>query len=143
MNKTDRLTSLDERAVEYIAVGAAVLGTGGGGDPHVGKLMALEAIRKHGPVPIVQLEELDDEGLIVPVSMIGAPTVMQEKIPSAEQLTRPLDLMEKELGRKVTAVMPIEVGGGNSLVPVLAAAERGSRSSMPMRWGGLFRSRRW
>lgn len=125
MNKTDRLTSLDERAVEYIAVGAAVLGTGGGGDPHVGKLMALEAIRKHGPVPIVQLEELDDEGLIVPVSMIGAPTVMQEKIPSAEQLTRPLDLMEKELGRKVTAVMPIEVGGGNSLVPVLAAAERG------------------
>ncbi|WP_151736801.1 DUF917 domain-containing protein ['Paenibacillus yunnanensis' Narsing Rao et al. 2020] len=125
MNNTTRLTSLDEQAVEYIAVGAAVLGTGGGGDPHVGKLMALEAIRKYGPVAIVQLEDMDDDGLIVPVSMIGAPTVMLEKIPSAQQLTKPLDLLEKELGRPVTAVMPIEVGGGNSLVPVLAAAQRG------------------
>ncbi|PAD71471.1 DUF917 domain-containing protein [Paenibacillus campinasensis] len=125
MNKTTRLTTLDEQSIEYIAIGAAVLGTGGGGDPHVGKLMAMEAIREHGPVRIAQLEELDDEGLIVPVSMIGAPTVMLEKIPSAEQLTKPLDLMERELGRKVDAVMPIEVGGGNSLVPVLAAAQRG------------------
>ena len=50
---------------------------------------------------------------------------MLEKIPSAEQLTKPLDLMERELGRKVDAVMPIEVGGGNSLVPVIAAAQRG------------------
>ena len=28
-----------------IATGGAILGTGGGGDPHVGKLMAIEAIR--------------------------------------------------------------------------------------------------
>ena len=48
MNKATRLTTLDEQAIEYIAIGAAVLGTGGGGDPHVGKLMAMEAIRKFG-----------------------------------------------------------------------------------------------
>ena len=37
--------------LENIALGAAVLGTGGGGDPYVGKLMAAQAIREHGPVP--------------------------------------------------------------------------------------------
>lgn len=120
----NRLTELNEQAVQYIAVGAAVLGTGGGGDPHIGKLMAKEAIRKHGPVRVVGPDELEDDALVVPLSMIGAPTVMNEKIPSIEQMLKPLDLIEKELGRKVSAIMPIEVGGGNSLVPVIAAAER-------------------
>ena len=36
--------------LDDIAVGGAILGTGGGGDPYVGKLMAQQAIRKYGPV---------------------------------------------------------------------------------------------
>ena len=28
-----------------------LLGTGGGGDPYIGKLMAEQAIQKNGPVP--------------------------------------------------------------------------------------------
>ncbi|WP_211745660.1 DUF917 domain-containing protein [Paenibacillus sp. Marseille-Q4541] len=125
MKNTTGLHILDEKAVEYIAVGAAVLGTGGGGDPHIGKLMAMEAIQKHGPVRVIRPEDLNDEDLIVPLSMIGAPTVMNEKIPARSQMTKPLELIEKELGRKITALMPIEVGGGNSLIPVIAAAELG------------------
>ena len=31
--------------LEDIALGAAVLGTGGGGDPYIGKLLAQEAVR--------------------------------------------------------------------------------------------------
>lgn len=112
--RMNKLTELNEQAVQYIAVGAAVLGTGGGGDPHIGKLMAKEAIRKHGPVRVISPEDLEDDALVVPISMIGAPTVMNEKIPSIQQMIKPLDMIEKELGRKVSAIMPIEVGGGNS-----------------------------
>ncbi len=36
---------LDEQAIENIAIGAAFLGTGGGGDPYIGKMMALTAIK--------------------------------------------------------------------------------------------------
>jgi nicotinamide-nucleotide amidase len=36
--------------LEDIAVGAAVLGTGGGGDPYIGKLLARGAIEAHGAV---------------------------------------------------------------------------------------------
>ena len=37
---------LSEKEIEQIALGASLLGTGGGGDPHVGKLMALQAVKK-------------------------------------------------------------------------------------------------
>lgn len=36
---------LDEEAIENIAVGAAFLGTGGGGDPYIGKMMAYQRSR--------------------------------------------------------------------------------------------------
>ena len=36
---------LTEKNIEDIALGAAVLGTGGGGDPYIGMLMARQAIR--------------------------------------------------------------------------------------------------
>lgn len=36
---------LDEQAIENIAIGAAFLGTGGGGDAYIGKMMALTAIK--------------------------------------------------------------------------------------------------
>ncbi|MFR2553952.1 MAG: DUF917 family protein, partial [Clostridioides difficile] len=47
---------LTEESVDKIAVGAAVLGTGGGGDPYVGKLVAKQAIKKYGPVKVISLD---------------------------------------------------------------------------------------
>ncbi|MBM3611667.1 MAG: DUF917 family protein, partial [Alphaproteobacteria bacterium] len=44
--------------LEDIAIGGAVLGTGGGGDPYIGKLMAQQAIRKHGPVRLISADDL-------------------------------------------------------------------------------------
>ncbi len=56
---------IDEQELEDIALGAGILGTGGGGDPYVGKLLAREAMREHGPVSLVSLDELDDDDLII------------------------------------------------------------------------------
>ena len=36
-----------------LATGAAILGTGGGGDPYRGRLMAELAIKAHGPVRLI------------------------------------------------------------------------------------------
>ncbi|UTG85750.1 DUF917 domain-containing protein [Bacillus paranthracis] len=115
---------IDEQAIEKIALGAAILGTGGGGDPYIGKLMAKEAIRKYGPVKLISLDELEDDQLVVTVSGMGAPTVAIEKIPSEHEMTAPLETLERVLGRKVDVVMPIEVGGINSLFPIIAAAKK-------------------
>jgi uncharacterized protein len=111
--------------IENIAIGAAILGTGGGGDPYIGKMMAIEAIKRYGEVQMISVDELGEDDLVVPVSTIGAPTVGIEKIPSEVELTASLDLLEKILGKKAAAVMPIEIGGSNSLIPVAAAARKG------------------
>lgn len=113
---------LNEEDINNIAIGAAVLGTGGGGDPYIGKLMALSAIRTYGPVQVITIEDLKDDQFVLPVSGMGSPSVLVEKIPSTEQLTNPVAAYEKAVGKKVDVVMPIEIGGVNSLIPVAVAA---------------------
>lgn len=63
---------LDEQAIENIAIGAAFLGTGGGGDPYIGKMMALTAIKKHGPIKLLSPEEIADDDYFIPAAMMGA-----------------------------------------------------------------------
>ena len=65
--------------VEDIALGAALLGAGGGGDPYIGKLMAIGAIKECGPVELIDPDDVPDDALIVPIAMMGAPTVLCEK----------------------------------------------------------------
>lgn len=40
---------LTEQDIDYISMGASVLGSGGGGDPKVGRLLAKHFIEKYGP----------------------------------------------------------------------------------------------
>lgn len=114
-----------EADIDEIALGAAVLGTGGGGDPHVGSLIAKRLIRLHGPVRMLAVDELTDDDFVVPVGGIGAPSVSVERIMAESELLAVLDGIERGTGRKPTAVMPIEVGGGNSMIPIAAAAIAG------------------
>lgn len=111
--------------LEDLSWGAAILGTGGGGNPYRGMLMAQEALREHGPVTVLEPEELDDDDLVIPVGGIGAPTVGLERIGRGDELALAFRALERYMGRKARAVMPIEVGGGNSTGPIRTAAELG------------------
>ena len=71
---------LSEQSIEDIAVGATILGSGGGGDPYIGKLMAIDAVRECGPPTLLDPAEVDEEALVIPTAAIGAPTVIIEKI---------------------------------------------------------------
>ncbi len=109
--------------VEDIALGAAVLGTGGGGDPYIGKLMATEAIRQHGPVELVTVDEVPDEAMSVSIAMMGAPTVMIEKMPGGSECVDAFKAVESFLGKKIEYVYSIEAGGINSTIPITLAAQ--------------------
>lgn len=119
---------LTEKNVEDLALGAAVLGTGGGGDPYVGMLMAKQAIRDYGPVELYTLDELDDEDLVIPSAMMGAPTIMVEKLPNGDDFVNAFEAVSKYIGKPVKATMTIEAGGLNSVVPIYLAA----RLRLPM-----------
>ena len=119
------IRSVNADDLEDIAIGGAVLGTGGGGDPYVGKLMAQQAIRKFGPVNLVDVADLPDDALIVPACMMGAPTVMTEKLPQGDELMNAFQALEKVMGRKIDAVLCGEAGGVNSTIPFVIAAATG------------------
>ncbi|OLT15398.1 hypothetical protein BJF78_01250 [Pseudonocardia sp. CNS-139] len=108
-----------------LARGAALLGTGGGGDPHVGRLMVAAAMYEHGPVTVLDPDEVDDAAFVVPTAMMGAPTVMIEKIPRGDEAVTALRTLEAHLGRSADATMPIECGGINSMIPLVVAARTG------------------
>jgi DUF917 family protein len=111
--------------VEDIALGAAVLGTGGGGDPFIGKLLALDAIEKHGEVEFLNPDGVAENDFVIPSAMMGAPTVMVEKIPSGNESLASLRQLETHLGKKADAIVPIEQGGINSQIPIAVAATLG------------------
>ncbi|SFJ82007.1 hypothetical protein SAMN05421835_10936 [Amycolatopsis sacchari] len=111
--------------LDDVARGAAILGTGGGGDPYIGRLLAAQAVREHGPVPLVALAEVPDDAVVLPVAMLGAPTVMVEKLPTAEQIGLAASTLAGYLGKELTHIACAEAGGVNSLIPVLAAAQLG------------------
>ncbi|MGJ8586079.1 MAG: DUF917 domain-containing protein [Marinosulfonomonas sp.] len=108
-----------------ISMGGAFLGTGGGGDPYIGRLMAEQAIKANGPVSVLDVEALDDDALIVPVAMMGAPTVMLEKLPRGDEAMAALRSLESVIGRKASAIFCIEAGGLNSTIPIAVAATAG------------------
>lgn len=108
-----------------VARGAAVLGTGGGGDPYIGKLLAREAIKRSGPVRLVKPADIPDDAVVLPSAFMGAPTVMLEKLPSTSELTAAVRSLERLLGKKATHIVSIEAGGLNSMIPFVAAAELG------------------
>ncbi len=120
-----RTISIGVEHLPDLAMGAAFLGTGGGGDPYIGRLMAEEALKAHGPVELLALEAVPDEAFIVPVGNMGAPTVLVEKIPGGDEPRAALEKLERHVGKRAFAVMPFEAGGVNSTLPLRIAAERG------------------
>ena len=111
--------------IEDIALGATVLGTGGGGDPYVGKLLAMQALRDHGPVQLVSPEDIADDCWVAQSAMMGAPTVMIEKLPSGTEVVRAFQALQDYLGRPLAYTVCAEAGGLNSTIPFVVAAHLG------------------
>jgi DUF917 family protein len=116
---------LDADNLPDLARGCAVLGTGGGGDPQTGLLMSLQAVEEHGPVPLVDLDDLPEDGLLMPCGGLGAPTVSIEKFGNGAEGARLRDCVERLWRRPVVALMSSEIGGSNGLVPIAWAAGMG------------------
>ncbi|MBC7593194.1 MAG: DUF917 domain-containing protein [Kineosporiaceae bacterium] len=111
--------------ISDLARGAAVLGTGGGGDPYIGALLASAALQEYGAVTVVPLDEVPTDAVVLTVAMMGAPTVMVEKLPSLDEVISPVRALNAYLGRPVTHIACAEIGGVNSTIPIAAAAALG------------------
>lgn len=111
--------------IEDLCVGAAFLATGGGGDPYVSRLLAERLLARHGPARLLAPADVSDDMHVVSVGMVGAPTVTLEQLPVENEALDALNRYEEVAGRRADAVIPFEVGGGNSTVPLFVAAMKG------------------
>ena len=116
---------LDAADIESLAIGAWILGTGGGGNPYH-KLLNLRRLYADGHrVTLIDPMALADDARVAVASNMGAPIVGQERLSDPEFSARPVRMMEQYLGEKFDAIMALEIGGGNGLQPLLIAAVTG------------------
>lgn len=108
--------------IDALSVGAWILGTGGGGSPYISEVNLKRLYAEGRRCRIIQPEDLDDDQIIGVVSMMGAPLVLQERLVDPKELARAARLMEETMGCRFSALMSVEIGGGNALSPFLAAA---------------------
>ena len=111
--------------IECLAVGAWILGTGGGGSPYLGLLNMRRLYAEGHRVELMSPLDLADDDLVAVVSNMGAPLVGQERLADSCNIARAVQMQEEYSGRKFRAVMSLEIGGGNGIQPLMAAAHLG------------------
>lgn len=119
------LTEVTLNDVRPIAIGAGILGTGGGGNPYLGSLHLASIIREKGSPSLLDPMALDDDAIVCVAGNIGAPTVSIEKLPEGTEMYRSLRLLEQHIGRPFDAIAIAEIGGANSMQPLIAGLQAG------------------
>lgn len=122
---SDALTLDDLRP---LAIGAGILGTGGGGSPRLGRLRlrgVLENEAHPDAVDMIALADLPDDATVVGVGGMGAPTVSDEKFSKGDEELRALRAIERMADATVDALVGFEIGGKNSMAPFSTGALAG------------------
>ncbi|MCS7111479.1 MAG: DUF917 domain-containing protein [Ignisphaera sp.] len=109
-------------------MGATVLGTGGGGSPAEGFSMLRELIERGLEITIVDIDELPEDSIIVSPYYVGtiAPTAkIRKPVRITNSIGEAFKIMSRVLGKRVSAAVATELGGGNTAVAIRIAAELG------------------
>lgn len=122
---SDACWTLTESDIDALEIGSGILGTGGGGNPYIGKLRAREAIRAGMELKVLPLKALDDEAMVVPMGGIGAPLISFERIKEGREGLRCLRALEARGGFTADAIGCEEIGGQNSMEPLVTGAMAG------------------
>jgi DUF917 family protein len=117
--------NVTEEMLHALEIGAGILGTGGGGNPYLGKVEALQHLRAGKTIQVVSLDELPDDAFTTTVGGMGSPTVGIERIGRGDECVRAMRALERHMERRFTHVIPGEIGGSNSMRPMVVAAQVG------------------
>jgi DUF917 family protein len=125
MQTRTRVTEITTESLEALAIGAGILGTGGGGNPYLGKLHAKELLRGGKSVLVVPIEDVPDDAVVCPVGGIGSPIISVERLKQGEEFLRSMRALEHYTRREVTHMISAEIGGSNAISPITTAVQAG------------------
>jgi len=126
-----------ETDIKDFVRGCTFLGTGGGGSPGEGVSLLVETLESGKKIHWVDVNEVDDEAWVTsPAGMGSIAPVTEEKRRMFEQLglkerkvkrmlVKAVRELELYLGSSVDIIVPAEIGGGNTPVPLDTAAQLG------------------
>jgi hypothetical protein len=119
---------LEREDINNLIVGTTILGTGGGGDPKEGLEILTKDLKSGRKLMLAKASELDPESLVICAYFCGSIPAPGEKtkpkrLPlETDRVVKALKTLEKMLGKKVSAVIPTEIGGGNTAVALHIAS---------------------
>jgi len=116
------LKKLSAENLADLVEGAAIFSAGGGGDPLVGHNIVEMLVEKRFPVHIVDPLEVPDDKIVINFACVGATASVAYH---GDAALKTLTTLEEFLGKKAYAVIPVELGGFNTLAAVDVAARRG------------------
>lgn len=93
--------------------GATLLGAGGGGSA----IMGLKMIGEIPEVSLVEASDVPDDSTAVIAAGMGSPVVLLKEGWKGGEIPA-FDRMQSVLGKKIDYIVPLELGGFNSVVPM-------------------------
>lgn len=112
---------VSETDVEYIAVGAYILGCGGGGTPYPVYLELRNMLRNGDIIRVIDVNDTLEDGKYIPVASAGSPTIMDEQL-LGDEFMDACDAACEYAKENVDGVLSVEIGGGNGLRALLCGA---------------------
>ena len=107
-----------------IAIGAGILGTGGGGNTYIGRTWLAKEMRdRKRPVILLDADEVSDDGMTCCVGMMGAPTISLERIDQGAEQPVAVRAIERHIGKRMAALLCSEIGGSNSMLPLICGLQ--------------------
>jgi DUF917 family protein len=113
--------NIGRKELESLSIGAEIIGSGGGGNTYPLKSVLRFYLERNRLPNFVDLEDIPDSSLVVGVAHLGAPMIIEEKLPQGNNLILSIKALESFIGEKTSAIIPIEGAGVNALVPLIAA----------------------
>lgn len=120
---SDREWLISEVDVQFISVGAYILGTGGGGSPYLMELQIKEILRNGGTVSVRDIDDIRTPDATVSMcGFAGSPTVLSEQI-CVDEISQAYNLLSKSfMTRPPDGIVSIEIGGSNGLQSLYMAS---------------------
>jgi hypothetical protein len=123
------LKTLSRQDIEDILVGGKIMGTGGGGEEEWARPLISEVYKRKKTFTLIDPTELDPAETVVIASRIGG-GVSKEQAARVANLAktearpelRAFHLLSEYMGQEPSAVLPTELGAGNTLAAMCTAA---------------------
>ncbi|ORY05053.1 hydantoinase [Clohesyomyces aquaticus] len=118
----NRTWYISETDLDWITIGCYILGTGGGGSPYSSMLRMRGILRAGGVIRVINPYDLKDDDLVGCGGGAGSPTVGIEKLQGDEMMEAQEELYKLFQGGRATAMIALEIGGGNGLQGMILGA---------------------